>query len=469
MVFMCVLSYSLRGTWGRTNTEEPVEPCRALRGKEDSVRLNRWTARLRRRTASHAGGLLNTQIMTSVTLGAVVLGYLVDGSHIAAISGVLTFLSFPAVSMTNAVVRLMRAETLQETSGPAVLPPVTIAPAADVATPGPDRTFWDALTPQEKHELLARARGHLYRKEDVLCREGGPAAEVVVIQSGWTRVWVREGAEQRIIAFRGTGELVGERAALMVRDRSATVTAESDVQALRIGAQDFGAFLDGNPRVRAVLEQQVYRRQVERRDPHDLSEEPQGNCSILITDITGFSSPGRTDADREYVLDAMYDLMGEAFTASGLALSRLYHEDRGDGALVIVPPATPTDRVVDPMLAHLAAELRRHNRRASEATRLQLRAALHVGPVRRGPQGVAGVSIITTRRMVDAPAVKRRVAQTGADLAFVTSDFVFDTVITPAPGLVDPSRFSRVRVRVKETSLPAWLMLEGGTPELRAC
>ncbi|MFA1539567.1 Crp/Fnr family transcriptional regulator [Actinomadura monticuli] len=434
--------------------------------------FNRWAARLRRRTASQAGaGPVNAKTMTPVTLGAVALGYALDGSGTAAISGVLTFLTFPAVAMTNAVVQHLRAGTLQDSSGPPSTPPPVLAPelpamaaATEVAVPRGAATFWDALTPVERHDLLARARTHLYAREDVLCREGGPAAEVVVILSGWTRVWVREGPEQRIIAFRGAGELVGERAALMVRDRSATVTAESDVQALRVDAHEFGAFLEANPRVRAVLEQQVYRRQIERHD----FQAVQGNCSILITDITRFSAPTRTDADRQYVLDAMYDLMGGAFTASGLDFGRLYQEDRGDGALVIVPPTTPTDRVVDPMLAHLAADLRRHNRRAAEATRLQLRAALHVGPVQRGPKGVAGVSIITTRRMVDAPAVKRRVAETGADLAFVTSDFVFDTVITPAPGLVDPGRYSRVRVRLKEASLSAWLMLEGGGSRLRA-
>ncbi|MFB4310822.1 Crp/Fnr family transcriptional regulator [Actinomadura sp. GTD37] len=439
--------------------------------------LNRWAARSRGRAAAQAGpGLVNAKIMTPATLGAVVLGYALDGSATAAIGGVLMFLTFPAVAVTNAVVQYLKADTLQVTSGPPALPPVppapsaalpAVAPASGAAVPRETATFWEALTPAEQRDLLSRARTHLYRKEDVLCREGGPACEVVVILSGWTRVWVREGAEQRIIAFRGAGELVGERAALVVRDRSATVTAESDVRALRVDAPGFGAFLDANPRVRAVLEQQVYRRQTEKHDFQDV-QDVRGNCSILITDITEFSSPARTDADRQYVLDAMYDLMGEAFTASGLDFGRLYQEDRGDGALVIVPPATPTDKVVDPMLAHLAAELRRHNRRASEATRLQLRAALHVGPVRRGPNGVAGGSIITARRMVDAPAVKRRAAETGADLAFVTSDHVFDTVIASAPGLVDPNRYSRVRVRVKEASLSAWLMLEGGGSRLRA-
>ncbi|GAA1823388.1 cyclic nucleotide-binding domain-containing protein [Actinomadura chokoriensis] len=432
--------------------------------------LNRWVPPPRRRAAAQTGGgPVNAKIMTSVTLGAVVLGYALDGSGTAALSGVLVFFTFPAVAVTNAIVQYLRADTLHETSGPppsvAVHPSQpAVAASSAVAVPRDGGTFWDALTPLERQDLIARGDRHLYRGEDVLCREGGLAGEVVVILSGWTRVWVREGAEQRIIAFRGAGELVGERAALMIRDRSATVTADGDVQALRIDAHDFGAFLDAHPRVRGILEQQVYRRQIERHDFGDV----QGNCSILITDITSFSSPVRTDADREYVLGAMYDLMGEAFTASGLDLGRLYQEDRGDGALVIVPPTTPTDRVVDPMLAHLAAALRRHNRRAAEATRLQLRAALHVGPVQRGPKGVAGSSIITTRRMVDAPAVKRRVAETGADLAFVTSDFVFDTVIAPAPGLVDPGRYSRVRVRLKEASLPAWLMLEGGGSQLRA-
>ncbi|MGH3239284.1 MAG: hypothetical protein ACRDNL_02835, partial [Spirillospora sp.] len=92
----------------------------------------------------------------------------------------------------------------------------------------------------------------------------------------------------------------------------------------------------------------------------------------------------------------------------------------------------------------------------------------HVGPVQRGPKGVSGISIITARRMVDAPAVKKRVADTGADLAFVASDFVFDTVIMSAPGFVDPARYDRVRVRLKEASLSAWLTLEGGESQLRA-
>ncbi|MFI0485204.1 cyclic nucleotide-binding domain-containing protein [Actinomadura sp. 9N215] len=461
---------------------------------------DRFGARPWRRTASRGGaasrgaaprggtGLLSAKITTPATLLAVVLGYALDGSPGAVITGGLTFLTFPVVSMTNAFVQYLRAGTLH---GPTEPPPEP-ASALPVAVPSgelvelpqaaayDETTFWGSLTPDERRTLLALGRRHVYRKEDVLCCEGGPATEVIVILSGWTRVWVDEdtpdaggaagSAGQRTLAFRGAGELIGERAALMVKDRSANVTAEDDVQALLIAPRDFALFLDAHPRVRAVLEQQVYRRQVERPspEPRALPDWSGGNCTILITDITGFSLPARTDADRRHVLDAMYRLLDESFTASGLRLADFYEEDRGDGALIVIPPTTPTEAVVDPMLAHLAAALRRYNRRACDATRMQLRAALHVGPVQRGPKGVSGISIITARRMVDAPAVKKRVADTGADLAFVTSDFVFDTVITSAPGFVDPGRYARVRVRLKEASLSAWLTLEGGESQLRA-
>ncbi|WP_176611753.1 Crp/Fnr family transcriptional regulator [Actinomadura sp. WMMB 499] len=413
---------------------------------------------------------LSARVTTPVTLFGLVLGYALDGSAGAAVAGVVAFLSLPAAAVTTAVVQYMRDGT-PESSAPEepaasrstdLATGARAAPVEPAAGRYPETTFWGALSQDERRALLASARGHVYRKEDVLCEEGGLASEVIVIVDGWTRVWVRDGIDERIVAFRGPGELVGERAALLVRDRSATVTAEGDVAALRVPDGAFGAFLAAHPRVRAVLERQVYRRQTEDRGPAppDWSD---GNCSVLVTDITGFGSPRRTDADRRVVAAAMYEWLDAAFAASGIDFSRLYQEDRGDGALVVVPPTTPTERVVDPMLAHLAASLRRHNRRAADATRLQLRAALHVGPVRRGDRGVSGMALITAARLVDAPAVKRRVAETGADLAFVASDFVYDSVIRSGPGLVDPHRYSRVRVRVKEASLSAWLTLEGGT------
>ena len=124
------------------------------------------------------------------------------------------------------------------------------------------------------------------------------------------------------------------------------------------------------------------------------------NCSVLYTDVAGFSAPIRTEADRQVVRDRLYDLLQGAFDESGVSWAACYHEDRGDGALVIVPPGVPTRAVADPLLALLAAELRRHNRRAAAPVRIQLRAALHVGPVSRDAAGVNGDAIIHTARML---------------------------------------------------------------------
>ncbi|GAA2573614.1 cyclic nucleotide-binding domain-containing protein [Actinomadura fulvescens] len=369
----------------------------------------------------------------------------------------------------------------------------------------PRPTFWQALTAQERRTLRARAHETTYQPGDVLCREGRPAEHVIVIVSGWAKVWVHEPDGIRDIALRGPGDLVGERAALLVRARSAMVTAETQISAFQTRTESFLDFLAEHPRVQAVLERQVYDRLVEVpprqaaparadasawagsqvlggapqwADPYGWpgplgwpgrSAQPQvpawsgGNCSILLTDIAGFGGHGRDDDDRMVVRDSMYEMLQDAFAGSGLGEADYYQEDRGDGALIIVPPDTPTRSVVDPTLARLEAALRRHNRRAGEATRLQLRVALHVGPVTWDRRGVSGTAIIQTARLLEAPVLKSRLAETGADLGFIASTFVYETVIQQGPGFVDPACYLPVEIKVKESALTGWMYLAGGS------
>jgi hypothetical protein len=185
------------------------------------------------------------------------------------------------------------------------------------------------------------------------------------------------------------------------------------------------------------------------------------NCSIFYTDVAGFSAPCRTEEDRQLVRTRLYELVGGAFEDSGVSWTACYHEDRGDGMLVIVPPEVPTRAVADPLLVLLAAELRRHNGRASEAVRIRLRAALHVGPVSRDAEGLNGDAIIHTARMLDAPALRDALTSSEADLAFMTSGHVFDTVLKNDRGLLDPGMFTPVSVRVKESQIAAWMYVAG--------
>lgn len=185
------------------------------------------------------------------------------------------------------------------------------------------------------------------------------------------------------------------------------------------------------------------------------------NCTIFYTDIAGFSAPCRTEADRQRVRTRMYELVTGAFEGSGVSWAASYHEDRGDGVLVIVPPEIPTRAVADPLLVLLAADLRRHNGQAGDAVRIRLRAALHVGPVTADAEGLNSDAIIHAARMLDAPPLREALAASDADLAFMTSDHVFDTVLKNDRGLLDPRLFTPVSFRSKESQISAWMYVAG--------
>jgi CRP-like cAMP-binding protein len=298
----------------------------------------------------------------------------------------------------------------------------------------------------------------------VLCREGQPADNVIIIQSGRTGVYAERSGNQRPIAERGPGDLIGERAVLMVRSRSATVRALNAVRALVVSAEDFAVFLGEYPRVNAVLELQVYQRLSE--DSSQLAGSGPTAwtgqiCPILLTDITAFGSRGRNDDDRRAVRRRIHDLLPEAFENSNVRWLECYMEDRGDGSLIVVPPTVPVSSLVDSVVGPLAAALRQHNHQASDAVRIQLRVALHVGPVTRDLIGMTGQAIIHTARLVESSALRRHLKETGADLGFIASAFVYDNVIRQRGEPINAANFKRVRFRAKESMVTAWIYLAG--------
>jgi hypothetical protein len=119
-------------------------------------------------------------------------------------------------------------------------------------------TFWTSLTDTERSWLAAVAREESFVTGTVLCRQDDPAQHVFILISGQAVVYVVQNGEQRCIAVRGAGDIIGERAAIEERPRSASVVAVIPTQALVIATSDFAAFLQTRPRVLAVLERQVY-------------------------------------------------------------------------------------------------------------------------------------------------------------------------------------------------------------------
>ena len=78
------------------------------------------------------------------------------------------------------------------------------------------RSFWNALADPERQALAAAGVEEFFRGGAVLCGAGEDTSQVMIIDSGWVKVSVREGpgTAEKILAVRGQGDVVGERAAL---------------------------------------------------------------------------------------------------------------------------------------------------------------------------------------------------------------------------------------------------------------
>lgn len=129
------------------------------------------------------------------------------------------------------------------------------------------RSFWNSLADPEREALAAAGVEEVFRAGAVLCQAGEDASQVMIIDSGWVKVSIREGPEvaEKILAVRGQGDVAGERAALTTSVRSATVTALDEVSAMVVPAERFTEFLRGHPRAAEVLERQVTERREEDR------------------------------------------------------------------------------------------------------------------------------------------------------------------------------------------------------------
>jgi CRP-like cAMP-binding protein len=324
--------------------------------------------------------------------------------------------------------------------------------------------FWEALDPIEREAFRSVSFPRTFAAGATLIQEGDRADHVIVILNGRTKICVEENGRERVLAERGPGQLVGERGALQVSVRSASVIAMETVQALVVRTTDFAAFISAHPAVLKIVESQLYDRLTE--DPAD-SAEPSGilsgrpaqrlqslsgeNCTVLLSDVVGFGARTRTDEDRRLIREALFSITHAVLQGIPDVWS---WDDRGDGLLTVVPPSVPTNQVIEHLHRELPAALDEHNRAYHGSARIQLRVAVNVGPVASDSMGVSGEAIIVTARLVEAPQFKMTMDASGASLGVIVSTFIYETVIKHGRDLTG---YSQVQVDVKETSVAAWL------------
>ena len=322
-----------------------------------------------------------------------------------------------------------------------------------------------------------------------LMQEGETADHVIVILEGRTRITVRGSNDtERVIAHRGPGQLVGERAALQLNVRSATVESLEQVRALAMTTASFATFLTAHPDVLHLVEEQVYERLTETPAWHQAARFHEGtgarmatinqyepglgqvadhaagqhpplngeNCTIIFSDVVAFGSPARNDEQRRIIRREVLDMTYASLKA---VWGQCSYEDRGDGLLVVVPPTIATAQILEYLLIALPIALKRHNSIYAVGVRIQLRVAVDVGPVTTDDLGVSGQVIINAARLLDAPAFKTAMATKHAHLGMIVSDFVYQSAVIQADHLTDPASYAEIDVRVKETYLRAWMLL----------
>ena len=93
---------------------------------------------------------------------------------------------------------------------------------------------------------------------------------------------------------------------------------------------------------------------------------PAVHRAIVCVDVEGFGDRRRTNPEQVAARDGLYYALDRAFARSEMSWDDCYHEDRGDGALILISPDVPKAFLVTDFPKELAAALREHNRKYSE-------------------------------------------------------------------------------------------------------
>jgi HEAT repeat protein len=124
-------------------------------------------------------------------------------------------------------------------------------------------SMFEGLPPEDLMPIAAVAEEQCYSDGDVIVAEGEAGTEMHVVVSGTVAVLVND----REVARRGSGDVVGEMALILDQPRMATVRASDDVRLLTIGQREFAGILRERPETSFAVMRVLARRLAERETP----------------------------------------------------------------------------------------------------------------------------------------------------------------------------------------------------------
>lgn len=182
--------------------------------------------------------------------------------------------------------------------------------------------------------------------------------------------------------------------------------------------------------------------------------------SIVLVDVADFTNPDRTAIHRRDIQDGMYTILEEAFEASGVGWANCEHEDRGDGAMVLVPATVSKKILADLFVTRLLAALRRYNVTRAAESSIAMRVVLHFGEITRNSPRADGEALNNAFRMLETKDAKAELRDSGEMLAVIASPEFYRDVIKQEPA-AEPDSYHVIPARVKGFSGEVWIRIPG--------
>jgi CRP/FNR family transcriptional regulator, cyclic AMP receptor protein len=113
--------------------------------------------------------------------------------------------------------------------------------------------FFESLDAKSQQGLLDRGRCRRYPVHSILFFEGDDATSVFVIREGMIKLSMTVDGREVVLDVLGRGDVLGELSVIEGRDRSATATAMTPVDAVSIPAASFLGAVTESPHVACTL------------------------------------------------------------------------------------------------------------------------------------------------------------------------------------------------------------------------
>ncbi|MGI5191407.1 hypothetical protein ACQEVI_24930 [Promicromonospora sp. CA-289599] len=183
---------------------------------------------------------------------------------------------------------------------------------------------------------------------------------------------------------------------------------------------------------------------------------------MLGVDLQGSSDPAREESLSSELVGNLQSLVRQALKSQGIGSDAYSWQNRGDGGRFDFHDVSPV-RVIEAVTEQVPSALRRHNRRVAQALRMALRFVVHEGYVvpHEADRDHNGRAVQDLSGILDSPELREALRRRG-DWVLAVTEPIWNGVVLPRHGDLDPGAFEASSVRVKSRGvLPVWITPRG--------